>query len=465
MNISYEQFIGILKGYETFDKETLTDMYKKYGIELVNEYFDRYSGTLDDNELSDFILKYSAYYDAQIDDDVDFKLDHTGMSDVVSMILKNAGSFTLMNSGFEYEQGLILEYARDHLRVIKRGNDNYVLYPNLDVMMLLASVKDSNDLESLRELTRLPITLWDDTIMKDDLSIIKKYLKLCKKSNSIVPITSFAEEIPGMLNEEFNVVDNLDEEVKLLIQYVKAKYNFYNRNLRLVISVAKKNGFGFQFEDKIQEGTIGLIRAINKFEASRGNRFSTYATFWIRQSINRAIVEKEYIIRKPVDLYNDILIYNNFERSFIIENGVKPTLKESSMALGMSEEKIKKIQIYGLDVYSLDAPISFMGDDDFVISDIIDSNINVENDYLDKDFLSRVYALMNEYLKEKEVNILCSRFGFNSENKVFTLEEIAKEYGVSRERIRQIEFKAKKRLAKKMITDGLVDKKYNESIR
>ena len=228
---------------------------------------------------------------------------------------------------------------------------------------------------------------------------------------------------------------------------IQARDLLIESNLRLVVFVAKKYlGRGLDFQDLIQEGNLGLIKAAEKFDHTRGFRFSTYATYWIKQGITRAIADKGRTIRIPVHMLEAINKLMKEQRKLAQELRREPTDQELANKLKISISKLKEIQTYSQDTISLETSV---GDDeestfgDFVSDDKIDNPLEYTIKEKFKDEMNSILKT----LSKKEEKIIRLRFGFGEEDK-HTLEEIAKIYGVTRERIRQIEFKAMNKLRK-----------------
>ena len=232
----------------------------------------------------------------------------------------------------------------------------------------------------------------------------------------------------------------------------KAREEFINANLLLVASVAKKytrRGVKLAFLDLVQEGNIGLIKAVEKFDYRLGYRFSTYAVWWIWQAINRAIADKSQAIRIPVHMVENIIKYRKTVDSLSKDLGREPSTEEVSIEMGVRTEKIQKIKeaVEKANVISLETPVSFESDDS--MKDFIEDETILLDEKVDKELL-RCYFQDNELfscLNPREKKILELRFGF-ADNVPHTLEKIGQDFGVTRERVRQIESKALEKIKK-----------------
>jgi RNA polymerase primary sigma factor len=364
-------------------------------------------------------------------------------------------------------------------RPIKRKDDPYKKYPEnirslikkgkeqgfVTYQEILRDVPDfESDLELMDELMNVFLESGIETIDSEDELIwkhktSKKGLKEKSKEEILhdkftsndksFDLGDIADDSIRMYLREIGRVELLtaDEEVILAKKIEQgdpiAKRQLAEANLRLVVSIAKKYvGRGLSLLDLIQEGNIGLFRAVEKFDYRKGYKFSTYATWWIRQAITRAIADQARTIRIPVHMVETINKFTHTQRRLVQELGREPTIQEIAAEMDMDEKKIRHIKKISQDIVSLEAPVGSEGENSGKLGDFIEDDVTLSPEaatirqLLKKD----VYTLL-KHLTPREQKIIRMRFGLD-DGVGHTLEEVGQEFGVTRERIRQIEAKA-----------------------
>ena len=279
---------------------------------------------------------------------------------------------------------------------------------------------------------------------------------LAEETNTTDPVRMYLKEIGKIpllsSEEEVELAKRISEGDE------EAKKRMVEANLRLVVSVAKHYlGRGMQLLDLIQEGNMGLLKAVEKFDHTKGYKFSTYATWWIRQSITRAVADQARTIRIPVHMVETINRVSRSPRALVQELGREPTLAEISQHLGISEEKIAEVMKIAQDPVSLETPVG--EEDDSHLGDFIpDTDVAEPAESASFNMLRQQLAEVMQTLSPRECKVLRLRFGLE-DGRAHTLEEVGQEFEVTRERVRQIEAKALRKLRhpsrSKMLKDFL----------
>jgi RNA polymerase primary sigma factor len=283
---------------------------------------------------------------------------------------------------------------------------------------------------------------------------VKDYLKQIGK----VPLLNAEQEVElakrieaGLFAEEkLADVAGLTTDQRIDLEWIaddghRAKNHLLEANLRLVVSLAKRyTGRGMLFLDLIQEGNLGLIRAVEKFDYTKGYKFSTYATWWIRQAITRAMADQARTIRIPVHMVEVINKLARVQRQMLQDLGREPTPEELAVELDMTPEKVVEVQKYGREPISLATPLGEDGDSEF--GDLIEDSEAIQpGEAVSFTLLQEQLHSVLDTLSEREAGVVSMRFGL-TDGQPKTLDEIGKVYGVTRERIRQIESKTMSKL-------------------
>lgn len=341
----------------------------------------------------------------------------------------------------------------------EEANANGIVETMIDLRKVFASITNKEEQEYILDVLKsyyMVSSKKESNINK----IISYYLFEYEKLSKVVGVPSIDD-----LNNHFGKVrmykmfnnysesDCLDITVvkKQTLNYVKymsAREVMINHNWKLVISIARKYlGRGVEMEDLVQEGNIGLMKAVDKFEPKKGYKFSTYATWWIRQAITRMIADKGKVIRYPVHIYESLNKLARIKKQYFVQENRCPTNEELAKEMGCDKDKIEQLLLL-LDnekIVSLDVP---MGEDEdmFLYNVIEDTKSLSPYQAAVANERERVVAEVLDTLPEREAAVLRMRFGIGMDKEGMTLEEVGKVYGITRERIRQIEGKALRKL-------------------
>lgn len=417
----------------------------------------------------------------EIEDTMDFS---DGEIDIESMI-KNCSKRYIADTLEEENQAIkvVSNFIKKNIKLKNKYQDNIISFEKIVNFFhdfncfpppnLLIELIDKNDtlnriLQDVVENNLEILQKYDiDSKFSDDIS--KNFIELyCLKNNieikkeDDIQEEDYTEFITNITNTVYT-----DDSVKMYLQEIhkpiltkeqekslalrirngdeKAKELFIERNLRLVIKVARKyTGHGISFLDLIQEGNLGLIKAVDKFDVTKGYKFSTYATCWIRQSIQRSLGDKSRNIRLPIHLYEKVKKYELLKKELSLKFNREPTFEELSKKMRVSIDTIYKYERLEHDTISLNM---IVGDEDSELEDFISlSKESIDNQFIEENLKDVIENLLkNSHLTTKEIDILKLRFGIGT-NDPKTLEEAGKIYGVSRERIRQIQEKALKKI-------------------
>ncbi len=394
---------------ETMD--AITKEFIQKGLELARMYRD----------LKDLELKL-----IEDPDNIQLKKEFLYQHAKVNRFIKKMNiKFTKIDKFADELKELYQRYKRRQKDYEKRIKKIAQIYPDVDKVL-----KGEYDDEILKKIEEHGFSFGRFEILRTETLKIKNEIEEIKEKIGTIP--SELQHIIDIIQEGRHIVNTTKQ---LIVQ----------SNLRLVVSIAKKyTNRGLQFLDLIQEGNIGLMKAVDKFDYKKGYKFSTYATWWIRQAITRAIADQARTIRIPVHMIETINKIIRVSRQMFQELGREPTPEEIAKKVGMSPEKVRKILRTSQEPISLETPIG--DDDESHLGDFIeDKSVMSPEKYVLRQALRAQLEEVLSTLSEREEQVLRYRFGLEDDTE-YTLEQVGKKFGVTRERIRQIEAKALRKL-------------------
>lgn len=407
------------------DENTYIKLAKLHGEDRINNYF-KLLLELTDNKVKIRNIYSNIYFyidqemekNEKVTDDIPFSDDSLKMylMSLNNEVLTKEEEIDLFNS---------INECKKRLEIASLNNDYVIEFNDLD--KVISSIRNKSQLKKLIKI-------------KNMLNINNDYYDSCIKN-----VKNELKENEYLSRNE-STDKYLEEQLDLIIKFMESREKLISCNTRLVVSVAKKYvGKGLTLLDLIQEGTIGLIKAIEKFDIDKGCKFSTYATFWIRQTVTRSIADFSRTIRIPVHYHEKINRMDSAIKKFKLIYGYNPSDEELLEYLPFSLAEIQDTRkfIDGIPMYSLNNLVGEEKDEE-LINFIPDENCDISKEYYNKE-LREIFDKVLETLTPREAEVIRYRYGFDNEISM-TLEEVGQIFGVTRERIRQVEAKAIRKL-------------------
>lgn len=423
------------------DDNTYLKLSDKYGEDRVNEYFaNLLEVSKNKYEIKQKYEKIYFYIETvnNVSDEALLETGNTDTDNIVRMYLREIGSYELLKPE---EERILLKDMSDLRNKIKIASfDEFDSISFDDIIGVMNSITTKEQLSKLKKIV--------DKLSENDREVVSQYInymnKKFKTNDNVVDDNKIKYES-----------DYLTKQLDVISRFILVKEKLINSNLRLVVSIAKKYcNSKVEILDLISEGNFGLMRAVKKFDASKNTRLSTYATWWIRQSITRYIADNANTIRIPVHLNEKIGKYNQALKKLTLIHSDTPTSEMIAKYLGYSLGEVEEIRtiVANYNCLSLDGFISDEEDTSFL--DMLADETSTEDRYAEIELSEKIAEVLT-MLNDREADVIKYRFGFYGRN--YTLEEVGQMFGVTRERIRQIENKALRKLRHTSRARKLVD--------
>lgn len=446
----YPLYISIELENLVITDKTYFDLADKYTEDNVITFFEDF---LSINKNSKHILEkyYKIYLYIFQDNSIDFNDDYIS-DDVVKMYLKEMCKYELLTKEQEINYFTIMNNAKNSLNIVNFDSNGIIMFRNY--YDLFFSIKNEEDIKLLKKVKKY--------ISQEDKNKIDIYLNFLKKNHNLPTLNQISSLFNIESNYNFHYISNLTEQLNNIVIYMQYKEKIINANLRLVVSFARKYlNMGLSFGDLISEGNLGLLKSVERFEIKRKYRFSTYASFWIMQSITRAISDTGRTVKIPVHTLEKYRKIRQVKRNYLYNYNREPSYQEIADELKMPLEKV--IEIIN-NVSLVQDPISIYTktneDENSELIDFLPAESNDDNQlFYNGELRKELYYAMDK-LTEKEKKVLIERFGLESGNEL-TLEEVGKILNITRERVRQIEKKALRKLRTQNSRKKLEDFMYN----